>query len=299
MKKKIRFIYNPISGLPKHKTWEDTIQSILNTDHFEYEVRVSEYAGHSIVLAKEAAELNYDIVCAIGGDGTVNEVINGIVGTSSALAIIPTGSGNGLSNHIKLKPRKVTQALQVINNCRIEKIDLVKTNVKWFSSVSGIGYEAHITKRFRQSGKRGFISYLKASIFEFFGGSLIEELSIDIDANLHQGKYFMFSVFNSNQYGYDVGFPEDGSIHDGKLDIVLLKPFPIYRLPLNLMALFFRKPKWTKDITQTTAQHIKVLNDKKLLIQIDGDPMIIDGNLEYQIYPSSLPIIIPSNLKKW
>ena len=143
------------------------------------------------------------------------------------------------------------------------------------------------------------ISYVKAAVFQFFAGKSAESLSIDIDSKTYEGIFFMFSVFNSNQYGYNVGFTENTSIHDGKLDIVFLKPFPIYRLPINLAALFLRKPKWSKDLLQIQGEQIKVKNQSELLIQMDGDPIMVTGDVFYTLYPNYLKIIIPPHLKQW
>ena len=93
---------NPISGTSSKERVPDLIEETLDKDKFEYELRLTEYAGHASEIAKEAKDKGVDIVVAVGGDGTVNEVARAIVHSNTALGIIPCGSGNGLARHLLL-----------------------------------------------------------------------------------------------------------------------------------------------------------------------------------------------------
>ena len=122
MKKKILFIINPISGTVSKARIPDAIDKYLDKDKFEYNITETAYAGHATELARQASADGYDIVVAIGGDGTVNEVARAIVHTQTALAIIPRGSGNGLARHL-LIPINVKKSIAMINACKIHELD--------------------------------------------------------------------------------------------------------------------------------------------------------------------------------
>src|SRR5271157_1979417 len=113
-KKNILFIINPISGVGKQKNIEDIIRQHTNTSVFDFQVKFTEGPGHGTLLAKEAVAMGTDVVVAVGGDGTVNEIGQALVGSETALGIIPTGSGNGLARHLKI-PFSFVKAINVIN----------------------------------------------------------------------------------------------------------------------------------------------------------------------------------------
>jgi len=96
-KKKVCFIVNPISGVGKQKNIEKLVKQNLNHNRFDYDIWFTKEAKHAISLSKEAVDQNYAIIVAVGGDGSVNEVAQGMIGSSSTLAIIPAGSGNGFA----------------------------------------------------------------------------------------------------------------------------------------------------------------------------------------------------------
>ena len=148
------FIVNPISG----KGRKARIISHLKEKGLK--VVCTEYAGHAEVLARQAAER---VIVAVGGDGTVNEVARGIVGTDKVLGIIPCGSGDGLALHLGLS-RNYKQALRTILEGNVQKIDSGLINDRPFFSVCGTGFDAVVSERFAKSGKRGMKNYIEIGL---------------------------------------------------------------------------------------------------------------------------------------
>ena len=151
---------NPISGTSNKKGIPDLIHSGIDSERFDYEIRLTEYAGHAAAIAAEARDNHIDVVVAIGGDGTVNEVARSLVHSETALGIIPCGSGNGLARHLLL-PLNVKKAIAVINKCEIHKLDYGVINGHEFFCTCGMGFDAFVSQKFAESGKRGPISYIE------------------------------------------------------------------------------------------------------------------------------------------
>ena len=154
MKRKIVFILNPHSGTDNKTRMPKLIEDNIDKKAFDYEVVFTEYAGHAADIAYDCANKGVDIVVAVGGDGTINEVARSIVHTNTALGIIPCGSGNGLARHlcIPLDPKK---AIALINKACIESLDYGVINGLPFFCTCGMGFDAFISFKFAGAGKRG------------------------------------------------------------------------------------------------------------------------------------------------
>ena len=136
-KKNILFIVNPISGTQGKEAIVKWIEKLTDCSKYNYRICRTQHAGHAYELAGEAAKKGIDIVVAIGGDGTINEVGRALIHTQTALGIIPCGSGNGLARHLGI-PMDVRKAIQLINEGYSECIDYGKIDGHPFSRyVSG------------------------------------------------------------------------------------------------------------------------------------------------------------------
>src|SRR5690554_881677 len=166
MKKSIRFIVNPISGVGKRNILPDLIKKELNHSLFTYEILYTKHRGHAYELAKKLADEKVDIVCVVGGDGSVNEVGSALININTTLAILPSGSGNGVALHLGL-PLKLKTAIHRINAHRTIEMDTVEINGRPAIGVSGFGFDAQVAKKFDEYHKRGLISYAKVVLKEW------------------------------------------------------------------------------------------------------------------------------------
>ena len=223
MKKRVLFIVNPKSGIGKHKTVEKSVKSDLNKSIFDYHFEYTKYPHHATEIAVEQ-RVNYDIIVAVGGDGTVNEVASALVGHSTALAIIPSGSGNGLARHLNI-PLKINKAIQVINDHKIIKIDSIKINDRYSVNVSGIGFDAYISHLFSKSKRRGPLSYIQLISREFTSYKSAS-YTLEIDGVKIATDAFLISFANSSQYGNNVQIAPNAMIDDGFIDVCIIKDFP-------------------------------------------------------------------------
>ena len=289
-KLKIRFIINPISGKTHKKNLPDQIEEILDEKRFDYDIRESEYAGHSKVLAQEAIDQHYDIIAVAGGDGSINEVGCKLIGTDIALAVIPCGSGNGLSRCLNI-PLNPIKALELINRKATCQIDTVTVNDVPFISISGTGYDAQVADDYAHDRRRGFNTYFRYIVKNYF--TLGEkEYTIKLhDRDIHT-KAFFISFANSTQMGYDVPISPRASLWDGKVDLCIVrKPSP---LELPIVGSYFLSKNMDKspkvDIIQV--DEATIIRPEAAVVNIDGESIPFDKDLHIKINPLSLNVIV-------
>ena len=229
MKKKIVFIMNPISGTSSKAAIPSLIESTLNKELFEYEIRMTERAGHASEIATEAKNNHVDIVVAVGGDGTINEVARSIVHSDTALGIIPCGSGNGLARHL-LIPMNLKKSIEIINHCEIHDLDYGVINEYPFFCTCGMGFDAFVSMKFAESGKRGPISYAENILREGLKYQP-ETYTLEDETGTKQYKAFLISCANASQYGNNAYIAPQASMSDGLMDVIIMEPFDVLEAP--------------------------------------------------------------------
>jgi diacylglycerol kinase (ATP) len=224
-KSNILFIINPISGGKDKLKIPGLIDANLDRSKFNANYSFTEYIGHASEIAEEAASKNFDIIVAVGGDGTINEIGTKVMQQNKILGILPFGSGNGLSRFLKI-PMNTTQAIKVINDCKVRVIDTAKFNDKCFFNMAGMGFDAHISSVFAGNKSRGLSGYLKLGFKEMLDYKP-QTYHIHIDGKEYIRKAFVVSVANSSQYGNNAHIAPNASITDGLLDVCIIKEFTI------------------------------------------------------------------------
>jgi len=293
MKKNILFIINPISGRKpsvKEKI-KSLIDNILDKEKYNYKIQNTNRKDHAIEISKNAVKEGFDIIVVVGGDGSINEVAQSIVNTDVILGIIPLGSGNGLAHHLKI-PLKPENAIEVINQFKIKKIDTASCNDKVFVSIAGIGFDARVAKKFAKTRKRGFLSYLKIIIKEY-PFYKPRDYEINIDGKQIQRNAFIINFANSDQFGYDTTIAPNAKIDDGLIDVCIVKKVPLVELPISAHLLYWKQIDKSRFIEIIKAKNIIIKRKKKSTVNIDGEPVKLAKELEIKINPLSLKVIVP------
>lgn len=290
-KKMVTFIVNPVSGTGKQKKIEKEIRRSLNLKEFDYEILYTKRPHHGTELSAMAAKKGSHIIVAVGGDGSVNEVAQGMIGSGSALAIIPTGSGNGFARHFKI-PTDTAKAIEVINGMNEKWIDTVKMNDKSYLGVAGIGFDADVSRAFANLDIRGPASYLFVVLSEL---PLYKPQDYDlvIDGKPLHKKAFLICFANTNQYGNNAFIAPHAKIDDGFLDVIIWKAFPPHAAPKLVHDLFTKSLNDSKYTETYRCQEV-ILKSPLHTLHMDGEPMEAKGDVYIRILPSSLKIITPS-----
>ncbi|QJD98308.1 diacylglycerol kinase family lipid kinase [Mucilaginibacter robiniae] len=295
MKSKALFIINPVAGGKKKDHVPQLIQHHLNKEAIQPTIVFTEEAGHAHWLAKEACS-TYNMVVAVGGDGTVNEVASAVAGSSAALGILPFGSGNGLSRFLSI-PMDTTKAIHAINANRLEQIDAGQVNGHWFFNMAGMGFDAHISLVFSQQHTRGFTTYFKSAVREIISYRS-EQYELEIDGRAYSREAFMLSFANSSQYGNNAHVSPHASVQDGLLDVCIIKPFPLYRFPEMGLRMFAKTADTSKYVEIIRGKHIKVTRRSAGPAHLDGEPQTLGTTANIQVMPAALKIVAGDSYKK-
>ena len=290
---KIGFIINPISGTRTKANIPNLIDCLIDKNKFEVDIRFTEYAGHAISIATEMAQLNYAIVASVGGDGTMNEIASCLVHTNTSLALIPCGSGNGLVRHLRI-PLSVKDAINMINNCRIVEIDYGTANDVKFFCTCGVGFDAYIGNEFAKATKRGFYTYFKSVVNEFFKYKP-KKYKLKHGDHVIRERAFLVTFANASQYGNNAYIAPAADIQDGLIDVSILKPFPIYRVMGLGMRLMTKKIAKSQYVQLLKAEEIMIKRKKKDIFHFDGEPCIMKKKIKIKAHKGGLKVLVPIN----
>lgn len=265
----------------------------LDPMQFCFTCSYTSYAGHATKIARKAVQQGVDVVAAVGGDGSVNEVARSIIGSQVKLAIIPVGSGNGLARALGI-PRQPIAALKVINQFLSRKLDIGFANGQLFLSNAGVGFDALIAKRFAASKKRGFIHYARLVLKNCLSYQPAE-YHLLVDGKKYQENAFFISVANSNQIGYNFKIAPQAELDDGFLNIVIMKPLNLIKLGQvtvqSLTGLYLNN----KNVRHLIGKNIRISGEHLDWMQLDGDALgvVKKNSVRISVRHHALTVIAP------
>lgn len=288
--KNICFIINPISGTRKKDALVNLIHKYLDTTQWEPTIVFTEYQGHAVEISRQYAEKGYYAVVAIGGDGTLNEVARGLVGTNTALGIIPMGSGNGFARHVEI-PINARRAIEILNHSERIEVDYGLANNMPFFSTCGTGFDAVIAQEFAHKHRRGLTTYITTMIenaFKYSAGKYTlvgEGIHFDTDA-------LVITCANANQWGYGAMVAPQASIQDGKMDVVVISKIPMVVAPMLALTLFSKKIGREFFMHSLQTDEITIVRQTEGPFHIDGDPHLFSKDIHIKIVPRGLNLLV-------
>ena len=294
-KKRIIFVVNPISGTQSKKAILKWIDERMDRSVYDYSIVRTEYAGHATQIAASAVEDKVDVVVAIGGDGTINEIARALVHSETALGIIPCGSGNGLARHLRI-PMEPKAAIDIINQGNRLCIDYGKINNIPFFCTCGVGFDAFVSLKFADSGKRGLLTYLENTLHESLTYQP-ETYEIENEEGTMKYKAWMIACGNASQYGNNAYIAPQASLTDGLMDVTIMEPFTVLDVPSLSFQLFNKTIDQNSRVKTMRAKKIKIHRTHDGVMHFDGDPLMAGKELEVEIIPNGL-YVIASEKKK-
>lgn len=295
-KKSIVFVVNPISGTQGKKAILKWIDERIDRSIYDYSIVRTEYAGHASQIAAEAVKDKAAVVVAIGGDGTINEIARSLVHTDTALGIIPCGSGNGLARHLHI-PMEPKAAIDIINRGEQLCIDYGKINNIPFFCTCGVGFDAFVSLKFADSGKRGLLTYLENTLHESLTYQP-ETYEIENEEGTVKHKAFLIACGNASQYGNNAYITPQASLMDGLMDVTIMEPFTVLDVPSLSFQLFNKTIDQNSRVKTMRAKKIKIHRAQEGVLHFDGDPLMAGKELEVEIIPKGLRVVALEKKRK-
>jgi len=291
---KVRAILNPRAGVAAHRTREAVEQG--RPSWKDYAVYLTREPGHATLLAREAVAAGAGLVLAVGGDGTVNEVAQGLVGSPAALGIVPVGSGNGLARALRI-PLQPAGALAALESGARRRMDVGTLNGRIFLNVAGVGFDAAVGHAFHERGKRGgrrgLLSYLRLSLRELRAyrpkGLTLEVASCRLDLAA-----FVLTFANGPQYGSGAVINPGAKLDDGTFEVVVFQGGPLWRTLVAAPRLFLGGLERSAGYRRLAGGSATVTALEPVELHCDGDPVQAVSRIEVGLVPRALEIVVPS-----
>jgi YegS/Rv2252/BmrU family lipid kinase len=234
--KKIFIIINRHAGHKQGEKVLDIVIPYLKKKNCKVEYSFTNHPRHAIELAAKAIEDGFNMVVAVGGDGTVNEVAQGLYGSGVKMGIIPMGSGNGLARELGISMDMHKSARALIKDKNL-KVDICRLNEQRFLCTSGIGFDAMVAEKMSKASSRGFMKYVQLVIQESVSFNPLD-VKMKIDGVAIRESVFLVTFANASQFGNNAFIAPHASMTDGLIDVVVVKKFAKIWMPVFAVALF-------------------------------------------------------------
>lgn len=291
---KVRAILNPRAGVAAHRTREAVEQG--RPSWKDYAVYLTREPGHATSLAREAVSAGAGLVLAVGGDGTVNEVARGLVGSPAALGIVPVGSGNGLARALRI-PLQPAAALAALESGARRRMDVGTLNGRIFLNVAGVGFDAAVGHAFHERGKkggrRGLLGYLRLSLREL-RAYRPKSLTLEVAASRLDLAAFVLTFANGPQYGSGAVINPGAKLDDGRLEVVVFEGGPLWRTLAAAPRLFLGGLERSAGYRRLAGASATVTAVEPVELHCDGDPGPAVSRIEVGLVPRALEIVVPA-----
>ena len=285
-KQSILFLVNPKSGVMSKKNLPRLIEECIDRDKFDYKIEFTQFAGHACELTAAAVDRGVNIVVAVGGDGTVNEVARSLVHTETALGVLPCGSGNGFARHLGI-PQDLKRAIDFINKADPVTIDYGKLNGHPFFCACGLGFDALVSADFAKGDNRGLLGYVHKTLVDWVR---YKPEVYELEAGSENKKYkaFLIACGNASQYGNNAYITPFASMRDGMLSVSILEPFTSLEVPIVVAQLFSNTLNENNHMTTFTTRRLRIKRKSPGPVHYDGEPYVMDKELVVEVVPGGL-----------
>ena len=290
-------VINPVSGTggrPEAVRRRAALASaFLERRGIRGEVCLTERPGHARELASAARNQGTELVVAWGGDGTVNEVASVLAFTAIPIAIIPSGSGNGLARELAI-PADPGAALRVAFDGRERRIDAGELNGRLFFNIAGAGLDARVAHRFAAlgAGRRGLARYLALTARELFGG-VCDDFTVVMDTTVVCHRTLLIAIANGRQYGNGALIAPSARLDDGRLDVVIVQGRPMMRVLMQVPKVFAGRIDRVPGVSIHRVERVEITCGQPIVFHVDGEPCTGGQSLAAHVHPGALTVRVP------
>lgn len=288
---KYLFIINPNAGKKAGGKKLKQMFEALKKTSVAFEVVYTKQAGHATELSENADLDIFDVVVAVGGDGTVNEVAAGLKGRNVLMGIIPMGSGNGLARDLKIST-KIKKAVDIVVQKKGKKVDLWQMNDRIFLCVAGLGFDAEVARKMALAKGRGKWQYVLLTLKESINYKPVE-IDLNIGSQNLKQSVFLSSFANSGQFGNNAYIAPGAKINDGLLDVAVIRPVPKIAYPLLGISLFLKIIHKFKFVTIYRTDSVRINNASSGIFHIDGESIEVEYPVQISLLEENVRVCVP------
>lgn len=289
MRHEVLVIINPKSGTRSRAGLAEAIRSVFSDTA---DVVYTERPGHATELARQGAAGGYAKVVAVGGDGTINETANGLLGTSVPMAIVPFGSGNGLARHLHI-PMKRDSALLAARDGKPVTIDCGEVDGRKFFCTMGVGFDAKVSQEFANAKRRGLLTYSRIAVGNFLH-YMPQAYHIEVDGEVHDFRAFIVAVCNASQYGNNAFIAPHASMADGQLDVTVVERGNLGSLATAGVRLFTHHLDRSHIVHCLRGSSVRIVREQAGPGHIDGEALTLPAVLDIACRPGVLRVVTPA-----
>jgi YegS/Rv2252/BmrU family lipid kinase len=280
-------ILNPAAHSERAQRKQARVESLAR----DCVVYTTTYTGEAEAMARRGVEEGFEKIVAAGGDGTINEVVNGLAGTGTTLGLLPIGTMNVFATELGLPVHDLDLCWSIVQGERIRAVDLAKANQKFFVQLAGVGLDAQVVKETSTQLKRNFgpLSYLisAAQIAARQPPKLFIESE---DASIDEGSFVL--VGNGRLYGGPFPFFKHASLDDGLLDVIVFKRLGYLEIIKYLQDVVFSSEIRVPEIEYFQTRQLRVRSDQAVPVEVDGE-LVGNCPVEFRLQERSLRVLVP------
>lgn len=289
------FVYNPRAGSVRSRSaFPAQLRAFIATHRLDAVVSTTTHPGHATDLALAGVAAGADIVVAVGGDGTVNEVARALVDTPATLGLIPRGSGNGLARSLRI-PLEPAAAHATLLTGRPRLIDAGEANGRLFFCAMGVGFDAAVLARFERLPRRGFLAYLFAAAGLFFSYRCDSYALCIGDRSAPSQPALLIAVVNSDQLGNSAYLAPGASIDDGRLDLIRVPPVSLFSALPRICRLFTGRLRAGIDVDRFSGEHFLITRPAPGAMHVDGELVDTTAEVSVLVRPACLRVLAPED----
>jgi diacylglycerol kinase (ATP) len=281
-------ILNPAARSERARRWHERVEEITHGAV----VCATSRGGEAESIARRAAAEGFETIVAAGGDGTINEVVNGIAGTKAALGLLPMGTMNVFALELGIPASNLGRCWEIIQKQNTRLVDMPRANEKHFVQLAGVGLDAQVVKETSRAFKRSFgpLSYLISAAQ--IAARRPPRLRIEsANAVTEEGSFVL--IGNGRLYGGPFPFFKNAVIDDGLLDVVIFKQLGYLEIIKYLQNVVFSSAIRLPEVEYFQTERLRVASDENVPVEIDGE-LIGECPVEFQMLKQKLRVLVPA-----
>jgi len=290
-----KIIANPVAGKGKATALIEQVGNILKERKAEFDFELTKAPGHAADIARSAAERGWKVIVSLGGDGTISEVISGLVGTESALGVISCGKGNDIARSLGV-PTDTEQAVNTLLTGEKRKIDVGLEKDQVFANIAGVGFSAEVTSQANNMRNlKGSLAFLAAT-YKTLSHLKARQVRIELDNEVIETKIVSVTVSNMKYAGGGMVFAPDALVDDGLFDVCIVREIGKIGFALTFPQMYKDSGPKHPALSRHRSSSVRIFTENPMEKMFDGN---IKGKtpLEAEILAKAIQVLVPSATK--